>query len=226
VLLAEDLLLLVTDDDSGKLSAPEVKVDLGLGGANLVELTLMHKVDITREGDEGKRGRLIVRDCTLTGDRVLDAALEIIIARQTKRPSAVIRPLSKTLRRTIYERLAASGVIRAQHDTIVGVFQTRRWPTQDASHETEVRRLITEALVHDATPDARTGVLIALLHALGCEHKIVDPRQYGLSKRQLRTRASEIAEGDWASEAVRKAIDEIVAVIAASSSIVATAGSG
>jgi hypothetical protein len=84
VLLAEDLLHLVTDHDSGKLSAPEMKVDLGLGGANLVELTLMHKVDITREGDEGKGGRLIVRDSTLTGDRVLDAALEIVIGRQAK----------------------------------------------------------------------------------------------------------------------------------------------
>jgi hypothetical protein len=28
-------------------------------------------------------------------------------------------------------------------------------------------------------PDARTAVLVALLHALGCEHKIVDLRPYG-----------------------------------------------
>jgi hypothetical protein len=34
MLLAEDLLLLVTDDTSGKLSMPGAEVDAGLGGAN------------------------------------------------------------------------------------------------------------------------------------------------------------------------------------------------
>jgi hypothetical protein len=59
VLLAEDLLLLVTDDASGRLSAPADQVDAGLGGANLVELTLRNKVDLTGEQEPGKPGRII-----------------------------------------------------------------------------------------------------------------------------------------------------------------------
>jgi hypothetical protein len=39
----------------------------------------------------------------------------------------------------------------------------------------------------------------------------VDPRSCQLSRRQLRKRAAEIAPGSWASEAVRKAIDEEIA---------------
>ena len=63
MLLAEDLLLLVTDDASGRLAACLAsQVDAGLGGANLVELTLLGKVDITGEQDQGKPGRIIVRD--------------------------------------------------------------------------------------------------------------------------------------------------------------------
>jgi len=50
--------------------------------------------------------------------------------------------------------------------------------------------------------------------------KIVDPRQHGLSKRELRARAEEIAKGSWASEAVRKAIEEMMAAVVAA----ATAG--
>jgi hypothetical protein len=46
MLLAEDLLLLVTDDASGRLSVPAAQVDAGLGGANLAELTLMNKVGL------------------------------------------------------------------------------------------------------------------------------------------------------------------------------------
>jgi hypothetical protein len=216
VLLAEDLLLLVTDDASGRLLAPAVQIDAGLGGANLLELTLMGKAGLSGEGDEGRPDRLIVYDPSPTGDAVLDSALEIVIAHQGKKPSAVIRPLSKNLRRALYERLASSGVIRAEPGRVLGVFPARRWPAQDASHEAQVRRLVTRALVQPTAPDPRSAALIALLHALKCEHKIVDPRHHDLSKRQLKARAEEIAKGNWAAEAVRKAIDEIIAAVAAS----------
>jgi Golgi phosphoprotein 3 (GPP34) len=73
---------------------------------------------------------------------------------------------------------------------------------------------VTRALVGTAAPDERTAAPIALLHALRCEHKVVDPRSYQLSRRQLRARAAEIAQGNWASEAVRKAIDEMIAAVA------------
>src|ERR1700736_6677656 len=161
MLIAEDLLLLVTDDASGRLSAPGDQVDAGLGGANLIELTLMRKVDLSGDGDEGKPGRIIVRDPSPTGDEVLDAALEILIAHQGKKPSAGIRPLSKNLRRTLYERLARRGVIRVEQGRILGVFPAQRWPAQDASHETEMRRLITQVLVQQTAPDTRTAALIA-----------------------------------------------------------------
>jgi hypothetical protein len=213
MLLAEDLLLLVTDDASGRLSAPAERVDAGLGGANLVELTLRNKVDLSGEQDPGKPGRIIVRDPSPAGDAVLDSALEILSARQGKRPSTVIGPLSKNLRRTLYQRLADRGVVRAERNRIFGVFPVHRWPAQDASDEAVVRRLMTEALVQHEAPDTRTAALIALAHAVGCVDKIVDPRQHGLSRRQLRARAAQIAKGNWASAAVRKAIEEMMAAV-------------
>lgn len=221
MLIAEDLLLLVTDDASGRLSAEAAKVDAGLGGASLVELVLMRRVDLSGEGDDGKPGRIVVLDPSPAGDDILDAALEIVSAHQGKKPATVIRPLSKNLRGTLYERLAAGGVIRAQQGRALGIFPVHRWPAQDASHEAEVRRLVTQALTQQTTPDTRTATLIALLHALRCEHKIVDPQQFGLSRRQLRIRAAEIAEGNWASDAVRKVIDDMIAAVA---SAVAVAG--
>ena len=226
VLLAEDLLLLVTDDASGRLLAPAAQVDAGLAGANLAELTLLNKVGLSGEGEAGKAGRIIVRDPSPAGDEVLDAALELLVAHQRSKPSAVIRPLSKNLRHRLYERLVASGVVRAGQGRILGVFSAHTWPAQDAHHEAQLRLLLTQALVQEHVPDARSAALIALLHALRCEHKIIDPRPYGLSKRQLRARAGEIANGSWASEAVRTAITEIIAAVAAATAAAAAAGGG
>jgi Golgi phosphoprotein 3 (GPP34) len=75
MLLAENLLLLVTDDASGRLRVPTDQLDPALAGANLVELTMMGRVDLSGAGGAGKPGRLIVCDASPAGDEVLDAAL-------------------------------------------------------------------------------------------------------------------------------------------------------
>jgi hypothetical protein len=106
MLLAEELLLLITDDVSGRLSVPAAQADAGLGGANLLELALMNKIGLSSGRDASKPGRIVVQDSVPTGDAVLDAALTVIIARQGSKPSTLIRPLAKNLRHTLYERLA------------------------------------------------------------------------------------------------------------------------
>jgi len=187
---------------------------------------LRNKVDVTGEQDQARRGRIIVRDPSPVGDEVLDAALQILIARQGSKPSAVIKPLAKNIRPVLYQRLAASGVLRAEQGRALGIFPTRTWPTQDPSREAETRQLVTQALTQPTAPGERTAALIALLHALRCEHKIVDLRLYQLSRRQLRARAAEIAQGNWASDAVRKAIEEMIAAVAAASAAATAATSG
>jgi hypothetical protein len=224
MLLAEDLLLLVTDDASGRLRVPTDQLDPALAGANLVELTMMGRVGLSGEGSAGKPGRLIVCDSSPAGDEVLDAALRIVLARVGHRPSAVIRPLGRDLRRTLYERLAAAGAVRAERARVLGVFPVRRWPAQDAGHAAQVRRLVTEALVQQAAPDPGSAALIALVHALKCEHKIVDPRLSGLSRRQLRARAEEIAQSNWTSPALRQMIDAATAAVKAAAAASASAG--
>jgi Golgi phosphoprotein 3 (GPP34) len=224
MLLAEDLLLLLTDDTSGRLTVPGAQADAGLSGAVLAELALMGKVDLTAEADAGKPGRLIVRDRSPADDAVLDAALEIVIAHEGKKPSAVIRPLGKNLRQTLHGRLADSGVLRAGQARILGIFPAHRWPALDTSHEEQIRRHLAGALTGQAAADSRAAALIAFLHALKCEHKVIDPRLYGLSRRQLRARAEEIARGSWASAAVRQVIEETIVAVTAAASAAAAGG--
>ena len=224
MLLAEDLLLLVTDDVTGRLSAPAAQVDAGLGGANLVELALMNRVALTGGQDPGKPGRVVVRDASPAGDEVLDAALAVLAARPGARPRAVIGPLGKNVRHALYRRLTDRGLLRAQRRRALGIFPTRTWPAHDASHEEQVRQLLVQVLVQHAAPDQRTAALIALVHALKCEHKVVDPRPYQLSRRELRARAARVAEGSWAAEAVRDAIREMIAATAAAATAAVSAG--
>lgn len=219
MILAEDLLLLLTDDDTGKLAASGTEVDVALGGALLTELALMQRVDVAGPDERVREGRLVVRNPDPTGDAVLDEALTTLGQKEGKRPQSVVARLGRRVRVRLYERLVAGGVLRAEEDRVLGIFPTHRWPSEDAAHESAVRAGVVTALRDGGTTEPRTGALIALLLALNAVHKAVDPGVVGLSKKELKAHAKQIAEGGWAAKAVRQAIDSTnVAVIAAASS--------
>jgi len=73
-----------------------------------------------------------------------------------------------------------------------------------------MRAQLTQVLVQRTTPDSRTAALVSLLHALKSEHRIVDPKEHGLTRKELQMRAEEISPGDWASEAVCEAIEAVM----------------
>jgi len=226
VLLAEDLLLLLTDDDTGELAASSAEVDVALGGALLVELTLTHRVGVAGPDERVREGRLVVTDPNPTGDHLLDEALAIVGQKEGKMAQSVVARLGKRARVRLYERLADGGVLRAEEDRVFGIFPKHRWPSEDAAHETSVRAGLVTALRDGATREARTGALISLLLALNAVHKVVQPGSVGLSKKVLNANAKRIAEGDWAAKAVRQAIDSMnAAVIAATSSAAVLGGS-
>ncbi len=225
MLIAEDLLLLLTAEDSGKLAASSTHADVALGGALLVELALMERVDIAAPEERVREGRLVVKDAGPTGDSVLDEALAALAQKEGKKPQSVVAALGKGKRVRLYERLAAGGLLRPEDRRILGIFPSHRWPAEDAGHEEAVRAGLVAALRQGGTTDARTGALVSLLLALDVVDKVVGPESVGLSRRELNASAKRIAEQDWAATAVRSAIDSInAAIIAATSSAVVLGG--
>jgi hypothetical protein len=215
MLLAEDLLLLLTDDESGRLKAQGSQVDVGLAGAVVVELTLSGHVDVTGEGDAGKRGRVVVRSRATTGDTVLDNALETLAAHPKDKPPRALGRLTRGLRDDLNDRLVAAGVLRREEGRILGIFPTHRWPARDGAHEAALQGRIEQAVRQNYVPDQRIGVLIAILSALRCEGKVVDAKAHGLSRKQLKARVDEVAQGSWATDAVRRCLQDMDAAMAA-----------
>ena len=218
MLIAEDLLLLLTADNTGRLRAGGMNMKMALGGALLAELALMQRVDLAGPGERVKEHRLIVRDSDPTGDGLLDEALATVGRKQGKKPKNVVAALGKRTRVRLYERLAEAGLLRAEEGRLLGLIPTRRWPAEDPGHEASVRADLITALRRGETTDARTRALVSLLHALKAVHKAVDPTSVGVTKRELTASAERIAEGDWVGKAVRSAIDTTTAIIASSSS--------
>jgi hypothetical protein len=209
MLLAEDVLLLLVDDRTGRFLVDSTRLDNVLAGAVLVELVMTERVGFASETGFFKRGRMVVLNPTPPGDPVLDRALATVAAGRPAKPEQLIARLRKGLRTTLLERLNTAGALRRSTRTVLGILPRTTWQPVDSSHRKELRTRLQDVLVADATPDARTAALVSLLAAVKSAHKVVSGE-----KRALKARAKDIAAGDWASAAVKKAIDAVSDTIA------------
>ncbi len=222
-LIAEDLLLLLLDDDSGKVPLSTAGVAaIGLGGAVLAELALLGAVTILDNKSRFRSPTVQVAG-PAPSDRVLADALEVVGDKE-RNAQALVARLGKDLLPTLADRLADRGVLERREDRLFGLIPRTRWPVADKTREEEVRRALTSVLVQRTTPDAHTGTLVAVLAAIDRAHKVVP----GLSGREIKKRAKEVTEGAWAAPGVREAIKAsnaaVVAAVAAAAGV-AVAGS-
>ena len=227
MLLAEDLLLLLTDDTTGRAVADSTRLGLGLAGGVLLELAERGRVDVVGPGEPVRPGRLVVRDGSPTGDAVLDEALRRLAARRPGKPQDVLPGLAKQLREALLARLVERGILRAEERRVLGVFPTRSWPAVDSAHEDAVRRGLRDVLVIGRIPDPREAALVSLLHAVGQVPKVLAGP--GTDKGELKRRAKAIAEGEFAGAAVRKAVEAVsaatmAAITAATAATAASSG--
>jgi hypothetical protein len=205
-LIAEDLLLLLLDDEKGSVSGTSY-ADTVLGGAVLVELALTGAVQAERTS-RWRTPKVRVTAGATVEDPLLADRLAVA-ARKERSAEDLVKRLGKGLTTELAERLAARGVLERRVDRVLGLFPRTRWPAVDASREREVRQALSLALVRGLDPDERTGALVALLHAVDLTPKVVD--REGLSRGEVRRRAKEISRRTWAATAVRDAIEAATA---------------
>ncbi|WP_197523028.1 GOLPH3/VPS74 family protein [Actinokineospora pegani] len=216
MLIAEDLLLLLLDDESGRVKPAGTQVDTGLAGAVLVELAGLGLVDVAGEGAPAKKGRVVRRPGSPPEHQVLRGCYARIAEWEGREPGPVLAKLAKGLRAEITASLVVRGLVREESRKVLGLIPTTRVFPRDADHEAQVRARL-DAVLAGAEPDHHSGALITLLHALDVLPRVLDVRDKKAAKR----RAKELADGDWASEAVRKAVAQVnqaVLVAVASSS--------
>ncbi|WP_072810648.1 GOLPH3/VPS74 family protein [Rhodococcus zopfii] len=222
-LLAEDLLLVLLDDESGKAIVDGSQLPRVLAGAVLLELALAGTVTPALEGAVVRKGRLVVRPDPAPADPVLADATRRLADAKPMKPASAIEKLAKGLQDTLLERIADRGWVREDRGRILGLFPTRRWPAVDESHERNVRAELRAALVDGLTPSPRTAALVSMLSAVSAAPKIFPDAD----KRAVKRRAEEIAEGEWAGAAVRRAVEAVnAAMIAAVTAGAVAASSG
>ncbi|QCB94805.1 GOLPH3/VPS74 family protein [Cellulomonas shaoxiangyii] len=213
MIVAEDVLLLLTDDATGKAVVDGTRRDIAVAGAVIAELAAAGRLEVAVSSGLFPRTTLRVVDPSPLGDDVLDDALVRAAGPGSASPTAVLGRIRKGLRERLYARLVARGVLRAQEGRVLGVFPTASWPAVDATHEAEVLRSLHEVLVAGRAPTPREASLVALLAAVDAVPKVRFGT--GLPNRELKARAKQVAAGDVGGQAARKAVEAVEAAVMA-----------
>ncbi len=220
-LVAEDLLLLLLDDEKGAVTSA-VPVPTLLGGALLVELAMGEHAVVEKTSTWRSAKVKPVPGREPPADPVLADALTTI-AEKERAASTLVDRLGRGLRDVLADRLVERGLLERREDKVLGLFRRTRWPAADRAHEDDVRRRLHAALVEGAEPDDRTAALAALLHAVDRAHKTVD--RGPVPARVVRKRAKALSEGHWGAQAVRDAVSAALAATTAATVAATSAAS-
>jgi hypothetical protein len=162
VALADELLLLAYDDETGRCAVPLIALDLGMAAAVLIDLVLHGRVAVAA-------GAIVPVNPGATGHWVVDEVLARVAGEQPQPAAFWLQRLRHNLRPHVLESLIEQGVVRDRDETGWDVLRVHRYPTVDSSAERETRERLAAALAGETAPDERTAALAALIAAARME---------------------------------------------------------
>ena len=211
IALAEELLLLAYDDQTGKATGSRIGLDLGMSAAVLVDLALAGRIAYVN-------GYLTVIDPSPIGDPIADAVLAKAAQDDPHTPAEWLQRLRHRLRIRVLEELVARGVVRDIDETQLEFIHVHRYPTTDPAFEAEIRKRLAEALITEVAPDERTAALATLLTATRMEPALrLPPAEAAQAHRrleQIANGAGFAGGGNLEDSIVRPSVALVVATLA------------
>ncbi|GAB3170405.1 hypothetical protein GCM10027059_36780 [Myceligenerans halotolerans] len=229
--LAEQVLLLALDDESGKPLTDGTRLHAALAGAALLDLVRDGALELAEHDTDVRAGRLRRTGVAAPSDPLLAEILGLVHGKKPKDAVMAVTGVSQwtnragKLKEGMLRALAGRGLLREEQSTFLGIFPRTSWPAGDPGPEAEAMSRVRGAMTTAGVPDQRTAVLVGILDAAQLLHRLIPD----VPKRELKRRAREIADKGWAGEAVGKAVDQAIMaamVPAMTAAIVASSAAG
>lgn len=195
--LAQDLVLLLLDNESGRSTVDIGRRHRAVGTAILLDLIRTGKVTVDVPAGDPKAARPVVRDAAATGDTVLDKALSVLADKDRKLGWAA-ENIGHACWRPQLDALTERGLVRHEEGRFLGVIHTNAWPSGDPSHEEAVVDRIRDAVVGGQEPDEPTLLLVMILNGIGALPALLpDEDRKAVTERAARLVREHTENGPW-----------------------------
>ena len=211
-LLAEDLLLMLFQPDSGTISG-ENTLFYVLGASVLAELAERGEVDVE---DAGLAGTVVRAHATRPADDMLRGAWDYI-AEKPRNVQTVLAAVGPSLRQPVLDRLVARGDLRRESRKMLGFIPSVALQL-GSERRSELIAGARAVLVDGAEPDTRTAALVALISASGALPTL--HREIPWTTPVI-TRAKHFERGAWGAEAAAAAVTRTMTAVIANAIVVA-----
>ena len=208
--LAEEVLILVLDEQRGELGPglPRRSLNLALAGAVLMDLALANRIDTDLE-------RLVLLDSSPSDDQILGPSLQDIVSEDQPHSTEYwldrIAEKGEEIRDAALSRLIERGILEPEEHGVFAlvssVSRSRRYPVADGEQIEEVRLRIMRILFSDDVPDPRDSALIALANGCGAFNTFLTPDE----RAQVRERVELLSRIDLIGRTMGQAIERLVA---------------
>ena len=214
--LAEDLLLLLFQPDSGTI-AGENTLFYVLGGAVLADLALSDQVSTGK----GRGGSTLVEavESRPPADEVLRSAWDYVLPKP-REVQTVLADVGPTLRGPLLDRLVERGHLNRSSRKMLGLFTTTALEEGTTGRRARLLAGVRAVLVDGAEPQPRVAALAALISGSGNLPRF-DPEIPWTSP--VIARAKELEQGNWGAAAAARAVTRTVTAVVVNSVVVAAA---
>jgi hypothetical protein len=212
--LYEEILLLALNDEQGTVVSG-AWYSQALAGALLAELSLLGRI---RLGEGGERVR--VADRTRVGEPLLDECLDTIA--RSKKPRKLRDWMTRVsnssgLKHRAAESLCRRGILRADRDKVLLIFERRIYPERDGAPERALVERLRRAIFGSATDVApRTVVVLSLAYRTDILKAVFDRKDLKRRKRRI----EQVIEGDATGEVAAEVLAAIQMAVITSAAIV------
>jgi hypothetical protein len=207
VTLAEDLYLLADDPATGRPLIDVAHLDLGLGGALLLDLALRERI---AHADERVH---LVQERT-TGEPLLVGALAAVAkSGRPHGPDHWVRHLGRGAHRAVQDRLVDIGVLERDDHRILHVIPVHRTHETDGRLHHELIGHLRDAVVLGRSASSETSALAVLALAVGLDRHLFPLSDRRAIRTRLREIATDCADGAWVGAAVASAIAAVDAAL-------------
>ena len=157
--LAEGLMLIALDDDEGRLlAAAEHSINQGLLAASILELALLKKLEF-------HGGKIIVRDNSGTGNKVLDEVMKKIGQGGNDVVDTIvsIAPKFDHIQDEMIQLLVQRGILSIESTKLLFIPISERMDNANYAFEQEIRDVLRAVVIKGQKPSPAIVVLLSVI---------------------------------------------------------------